>query len=87
MVVSTGTQPAISGETIVISGNTEVSANSSITADKVLTITDQAVVTSQDTLYGDEGIDILEQADVTVTSSTAPAMTASTIHSRARLFF
>lgn len=71
MVVSTGTQPAISGETIVISGNTEVSANSSITADKVLTITDQAVVTAQDTLYGDEGIDILEQADVTVTSSTA----------------
>lgn len=71
VVVSTGTQPAISGETIVISGNTEVSANSSITADKVLTITDQAVVTAQDTLYGDEGIDILEQADVTVTSSTA----------------
>lgn len=71
VVVSTGTQPAISGETIVISGNTEVSANSSITADEVLTITDQAVVTAQDTLYGDEGIDILEQADVTVTSSTA----------------
>lgn len=61
VVVSTGTQPAISGETIVISGNTEVSANSSITADKVLTITDQAVVTAQDTLYGDEGIDILNR--------------------------
>lgn len=70
-VTSTGSQPAISAENIVISDNAVVSVQSSISADAVLRIAGKAVVTATDTLYGDTGIEILDQADVTVTSRTA----------------